>query len=415
MFKFRAYQIVFHIAGWLLFMAFPLLFINGGQDDLAVMLSKPYYWLFCGTYVFLFYLNSYILVPHLFFKKKYTVYSIIILVLLAGTYYLKPYDRLVRSEIRLDPEFRDWSPMRDRLLGKTIPGPPHGQPAHPPAEDGRSVPPPPPGDSIRRFGPPPGLRKDTMHRMGPYGGNESRFGHPQNFRYRRPFDVISFFIFLMIIALSTAMKIMEQWRMTEKRAIQAESDKASAELSFLKAQINPHFLFNTLNNIYTLTLIKDDNAPDSILKLSNIMRYVTDDAMEDFVPLQQEIDCINDYIELQRLRIGEKTKVDIEISGDIEDKKIPPLILMTFIENVFKYGISKHHRSDIMIKLKGESTSISFFCQNSIFPEKDKKHRVGIGLKNTKQRLEYLYPGKHFLDINTDNQSYTVKLILHTS
>jgi len=415
MFKFRAYQIVLHIAGWLLFMAFPLLFINGGQDDLALMLSKPFYWLFCGTYVFLFYLNSYVLVPNLFLKKKYAPYSIMILALLAGTYYLKPYDRLVRNEMRLNPGFRYWSPMRDRLLGKTMPGWPPGQPLSPPNEDGRGGPPPlPTGDTSHKAGPPPGLRNDTMHNLGPYAGDESRFGHPQNFRHR-PFDVISFFIFLMIIALSTAMKIMEQWRMTEKRAIQAESDKASAELSFLKAQINPHFLFNTLNNIYTLTLIKDDNAPDSIMKLSNIMRYVTDDAMEDFVPLQQEVDCINDYIELQRLRIGEKTQVDIEISGDIEDKKVSPLILMTFVENVFKYGISKHHRSNIIIKLNGDNTGITFFCQNSIFPEKDEKRRAGIGLKNTKQRLAHLYPNKHNLDINTDNQLYTVKLIMKTS
>jgi LytS/YehU family sensor histidine kinase len=315
--------------------------------------------------------------------------------------------------MRLNPPYKEWSPMRDRLLGKTMPGPPHGQPMYPP-DQGNPGGPPPPGDTSHGFGPPPGLRNDSMRNPGPYGGEGAGFGSRQNFDRHRPFDVISFFIFLMIIALSTAMKIMEQWRMTEKRAVQAEADKASAELSFLKAQINPHFLFNTLNNIYTLALMKDDHAPDSILKLSNIMRYVTDDAMADFVPLQQEIDCIDDYIELQRLRLGEKTEVDIEISGDIEDKKIPPLILMTFIENVFKYGVSKHHQSTITIKLKADDMGISFFCQNRIFPEKDEKRRVGIGLKNTKQRLEYMYPGKHILDINTDNQLYTVKLMLNT-
>jgi len=414
MFKFRAYQVVLHITGWLLFMAFPLLFLNSGQYDLASMLSKPLYWLFCGTYVFLFYLNAYLLIPYLFLKKSYIVYTIIVLGLLAGTYYLKPYDRLIRSEIRLNRAYKERSPMRDRLLGKTMPGPPHSQPAYPP-DEGSPGGPPPPGDTSYKFGPPPGLRNDNIHKPGPYGGGGSDFDHRQNFDRHRPFDVISFFIFLMIIALSTAMKIMEQWRMTEKRAMQAESDKASAELSFLKAQINPHFLFNTLNNIYTLALMKDDHAPDSILKLSNIMRYVTDDAMADFVPLQQEVECINDYIQLQRLRLGEKTGVDVEVSGDIEDKKIPPLILMTFVENVFKYGVSKHHQSDIIIKLKGDNTGISFFCQNSIFPEKNDKRRVGIGLKNTKQRLEHLYHNRHILDINTDNRLYTVKLILQTS
>jgi len=425
MFKLRAYEVVLHIAGWLLFMALPLLFINGGQSNVWLLLAKPIYWIFCGTYVFLFYFNAYLLIPVLFLKRKYVLYSIVILALLAGTYYLKPYDQLMRSTRRAGMPTQMQSPMRQRLLGHTMPGPPHDQRMHQPGEDGPGGPPPGTEDTSHRFRRP----KDDCdtcqrvgHPMGP-GGNHRGFGPyggpphfqpPHNGPFH-PFDVISFFIFLMIVALSTAMKIMEQWRLTEQRATQAEADKASAELSFLKAQINPHFLFNTLNNIYTLTLMKDDNAPDSIMKLSNIMRYVTDDAMTDFVPLQQEVDCINDYIELQRLRIGEKTTVAVETSGDIDDKKVPPLILMTFVENVFKYGISKHHRSNITIKLNGDNTGITFFCQNSIFPEKDEKRRVGIGLKNTKQRLEHLYPNKHILDINTDNQLYTVKLILQTS
>jgi len=424
MFKLRAYEVVLHIAGWLLFMALPLLFINGGQNNVLLLSGNRFYWLFCGTYIFLFYFNAYLLIPKLFLKKKYVLYSIVILALLAGIYYLKPYDQLMRSTRREDPPPQMQSTMRERLLGRTMPGPPNEM--HQPGENGPAGPPPYPGDTANRLNQSKQdcdtgrdtspLKKpgDNGRGFGPYGSllHFQPLHDGANFH---PFDVISFFIFLMIIALSTAMKIMEQWRMTEKRAIQAESEKASAELSFLKAQINPHFLFNTLNNIYTLTLMKDDHAPDSILKLSNIMRYVTDDAMNDFVPLQQEVDCINDYIELQRLRLGEKTKVDVEISGDIDDKEVPPLILMTFVENVFKYGISKHHRSTITIKLNSDNTDITFFCRNNIFPEKDVKRRVGIGLKNTKQRLEHLYPNKHILDINMDNQLYTVKLILQTS
>ena len=313
MFKFRAYQVILHIAGWLLFMALPLLFLNGGQNNVLPLLGNPLYWLFCGTYIFLFYFNAYLLMPELFLKKKYVLYSIIVLALLAGTYYLKPYDHLMRSTRREGPPPQLQSPMRERLLGSTMPGPPHERDsAH------RLAPPIYDRDTCQRIGPPmkPG---SSGREFGPYGGPQ-HFQPPHNGPNFPPFDVISFFIFLMIVALSTAMKIMEQWRMTEKRAIQAESDKASAELSFLKAQINPHFLFNTLNNIYTLTLMKDDHAPDSIMKLSNIMRYVTDDAMADFVPLQQEVDCINDYIELQRLRLGEKTAVNVDISGAIDGR-----------------------------------------------------------------------------------------------
>jgi len=127
------------------------------------------------------------------------------------------------------------------------------------------------------------------------------------------------------------LKFTIDWFLNERIQHDLENQRLSAELAFLKSQINPHFLFNTLNNIYTMVVIKDENAPDSIMKLSNIMRYVTDDANEDFVPLQNEIDFIKDYIELQRLRLGEKTYVDLDISGDIEGKLIAPLILMTFI------------------------------------------------------------------------------------
>jgi two-component system LytT family sensor kinase len=393
MFRFKVYQVIIHIAGWLLFMAFPLLFINAGQSgNIYLLLKTPSYWLFCFTYIFLFYLNAYLLIPRLFLKKKYAWYAIISLLLFAGIYLLKPYDRLLRhtEKNRHFPMEQNFSPMGDRLSGHDIPPPPHGELMQHQGDGGL-------------FGPP------RLHT-----GRMPGFG-PRRDHFMRPFDSISVFIFLMIMALSTAIKIIQQWQMTEQRATRAEADKASAELSSLKAQINPHFLFNTLNNIYTLAVMKDDNAPDSIMKLSNIMRYVTDDAVEDLVPLQGEIDCIHDYIELQRLRLGEQTRVNLDISGSIENKKIAPLILMTFIENVFKYGISKHNLSSIDIKLAGDESGIYFFCQNKIFPEKEKNRRVGIGIKNTRQRLAYLYPNKYILDISTENQLYTVELTLRTT
>ena len=265
-----------HIAGWLLFMAFPILFINAGQHgNLYHLLGSPYYWLFCFTYIFLFYFNAYILIPRFFIrKKKYVWYSIISIFLFAGVFFLKPYDRLLRNTDRRF-SFARHAPMLEKLTG-------------------RDMPPPRPYNSMSNL--------QTQPRPGP------------DFRRRRPFDVVSVFIFLMIMALSTAIRIIDQWQKTEQRAALAEADKARAELSFLKAQINPHFLFNTLNNIYTLAVIKDEHAPDSVMKLSNIMRYVTEDASEDFVPLQNEVDCINDYIELQRLRLGQKTHLDVIIN-----------------------------------------------------------------------------------------------------
>jgi hypothetical protein len=395
--RFKAFSVIIHIAGWLLFMAFPLVFLNSHGEDSSnwVILQKSSYWMFCYTYIFLFYSNAYYFIPLFFLKKKYVQYSIVVLVLLAGVSYLKPFDRLLHStDSRTNMQMQSQGPgFNGPPANQGGPGgpPPGGGPGQQ-AKDGRNQPPPP------SFQPNQGANGN----MGP---------NRQQVR-RRPIDSSSLFIFVMIMALSTAIITVQQWQATEQRATQAEADKASAELSFLKAQINPHFLFNTLNNIYTLAVTKDDNAPDSIMKLSNIMRYVTDDVVEDFVPLKSEIDCISDYIELQKLRIGQNTQITYTVNGNINGKKIAPLVLMTFIENVFKYGISKHENSDIDISINTNGNDISFFCRNRIFTGRAENQRTGIGIKNTKQRLAYLYPNKHLLNISSENDEYTVQLTL---
>jgi LytS/YehU family sensor histidine kinase len=216
----------------------------------------------------------------------------------------------------------------------------------------------------------------------------------------------------MIWSVSTALAIIKEWRTTLERAVRAEADKAQAELSFLKAQINPHFLFNTLNNIYSLAITKNENTSFAIMKLSNIMRYVTDDATHDFVSLQSEVDCISDYIDLQLLRLNKKTDVHFSVTGNTEDKQIAPLILITFVENVFKYGISNHEQSSVTIKLSADEKTIALFCQNKLFQTLRRIERAGIGLKNSRQRLEFLYPNKHLLNITTENGLYTVLLTL---
>ncbi|WP_114939739.1 sensor histidine kinase [Mucilaginibacter endophyticus] len=389
--RFKAFSVVIHIAGWLLFMAFPLVFLNSRafyNTSIATFLQKPAYWVFCVTYMVLFYSNAYVFIPRFFLKKKYAIYSVIVVVLLAGVYLLRPFDKLMRST-------DGWRMMNGMMMRHR---PPFGGERFGNGPFGV-----PPGDTAAAFDRPP-FRSDSA-----YFKAQSQWR-----RHRmRPLDSTSLFIFLMIMALSMAIKTVQQWQLTEQRAARAEADKTNAELSFLKAQINPHFLFNTLNNIYTLAAIKDDNAADSIMKLSNIMRYVTDDVAEDFVPLQSEIDCISDYIELQRLRIGKNTKVNFEVKGDIDHKQIAPLVMMTFVENVFKYGVSKHEPSDIDISIDIQGLKISFYCKNRIFGvQKSDYQRTGIGINNTKKRLEHLYPNKHLLSISSLNNEYIVQLTL---
>lgn len=363
----RTSAIITHMAAWILFLSLPVLFVSSQSrsGDFLSILASPYTWLFFATYIFIFYLNSWYLLPELYFKKRFVLFAIAILVLLIAVWLLKPFDRLVSNRDHNNTEFR-------------------------PEPRNFKEPPPKP------FGPPPD-HNDQPGRRSP------------------KVDVISIFLFFMILAMSLAIEIRYRLRSAEQRALQAEADKANAELSFLKAQINPHFLFNTLNNIYSLAATKSDHAAESIMKLSNIMRYVTDDVREEYVPLENEVAFISDYIDLQRLRLGDKMNVNFLVSGKIEDKKIAPLILMTFIENVFKYGISNREPSVIDIQLTGGDNAIRFFCQNKLYETRrqTESQGTGIGIANTKQRLEHLYSGKYELSINEENNKYTVQLVLH--
>ncbi|MFC1226361.1 sensor histidine kinase [Pedobacter sp. BG31] len=223
-------------------------------------------------------------------------------------------------------------------------------------------------------------------------------------------DVVSVFLFFLTIIISFTKETNKQLNLSRQRALVAESEKTQAQLSFLKAQVNPHFLFNTLNNIYTLAIINDKNTAPSIMKLSNIMRYITDEAGNDFVSLQKELNCLADFIDLQKLRLTQKTTLLFEVEGDCEKQKIAPLILMAFVENAFKYGISNHRSNKLVIKVFCEQNSLNLFCQNTMHPDKTNTERSGIGLENTRRRLNYIYKNMHVLNVNHDINWYTVNL-----
>ncbi|MES2809039.1 MAG: histidine kinase [Bacteroidota bacterium] len=375
---------IIHAAGWLMFLGFPLLFMNRTQDSVSstyFVISSPYYWLFCLTYIVMFYLNAWYLVPKFVFRKKYFAYGIIVLLLSGSVYYLQPFDNLLRHNLREGASptaATNGLQIADTIVGPKAKDLPFG---------------PLPHQDLRMQD--PDLKTESGVVIIHQSGN---------------IDMVGLFIFIVIIGLSIAVSTVQKWQLTEQRMVKAEAEKANAELSFLKAQINPHFLFNTLNNIYALSVTGSEHTSASIMKLSNIMRYVTDEVEEDFVSLQHEWDCINDYIDLQRLRLGKKTKLNFELSGPIGYQRIAPLILMTFIENVFKYGISKHEATRIDIKLIVDPNKLTFFCQNDVVDNGAKSNRTGIGIKNTRQRLNHIYPGKHKLDINTNNNLFTVNL-----
>jgi len=191
----------------------------------------------------------------------------------------------------------------------------------------------------------------------------------------------------------------------------AEEEKYKAELSFLKAQINPHFLFNTLNGIYVLAIKKSENTASAIMKLSSIMRYVISEGHHDYVSLEKEIKYITDYVDLQKMRLAKNVYLDFNILNDDKQLQIAPLLLIPFIENAFKHGISTTEDCVIKVQLLQQNSEIKLLVENrKFYHELKEEEKSGIGVENTKRRLQLLYPNKHTLEIEENNKTYTILL-----
>lgn len=190
-----------------------------------------------------------------------------------------------------------------------------------------------------------------------------------------------------------------------------EEAKMKAEVSYLRAQINPHFLFNTLNSIYSLSIKKSDYTSEAIVKLSNMMRYVMSDANRDFVSLEDELNYIGSYIDLQKLRLNSKVKIDTKISEESYGLRIAPLILIPFIENIFKHGVNTEEDCFLKIWIDVNMRELSLFIENKkVNAQKPCLDRSGLGIENSRQRLQLLYPEHHKLEIDETSEKYSVTL-----
>lgn len=230
-------------------------------------------------------------------------------------------------------------------------------------------------------------------------------------------DQVSTFLSLFIVgAFSTLATILTDWLRSQRQMRALETENMQSELKFLRSQVNPHFLFNTLNSLYALTLKKSDKAPEIVIKLSEIMRYMLYECNEKTVPLEKEIMYMRNYIELERLRHGEGADISFDCEGEIENQEIAPLMFIPFFENSFKHGISNQlNEGFVHIRLKIEQKKVNLEIVNSkakatkrLLQMKDKSG--GIGLKNINRRLELLYPRKYQLDINDQENEYKVEL-----
>ncbi|WP_109300980.1 sensor histidine kinase [Aquimarina sp. AU474] len=199
----------------------------------------------------------------------------------------------------------------------------------------------------------------------------------------------------------------------KQHLLKLNEQKKTAELAALKHQLNPHFLFNTLNNLHALTLKKSDDTSKVIEKLSHILDYILYRCNDDYVTLHKEIELINNYLSLEKIRYGDRVKITFtqHVSGD---EKIAPLLLLTFIENAFKHGVAQEiNQANIEIQISKENDQLVFSIKNSV-PQviKEKEKTTSIGLKNIKEQLELLYPKTHDLIINNGSNSFSARLKL---
>lgn len=203
---------------------------------------------------------------------------------------------------------------------------------------------------------------------------------------------------------------------TKNQLLKLEKDNLQLELNALKAQVNPHFLFNTLNNIYSLSLQKSDKSPEMILKLSDMMRYVLYECNTDKVPIEKEFKFIRDYIDLERIRHHDKVKIDLSINSDKHEASIEPFLLMPFIENSFKHGLNNRLENQwIHIDIDQQQNALVMKVENSHVPKKvNGKKQHGIGIENARRRLNLLYAKKHLLNIQSNDNAFTVDLKLET-
>lgn len=193
---------------------------------------------------------------------------------------------------------------------------------------------------------------------------------------------------------------------------QIETENLKSELVSLKSQINPHFLFNTLNGIYGLALINSDKTAESISKLSSMMRYALTENNTEKVTLENEIKYLTNYIELQKIRLTKTTTVDFTVSGNIKSKQIPPLLFINFIENAFKYGVSNELESKIEIQIFARDHSILLHVKNEKINKKYNLESYKIGLKNIKRRLELIFGNDYVLDIENTANTFLVNLTI---
>lgn len=221
----------------------------------------------------------------------------------------------------------------------------------------------------------------------------------------------NFFSTLWYLALMVALKLSIDWYEQQRLLQKITVEKLQAEVNFLRSQVNPHFLFNILNNLYALTLKKSDLAPDVVLKLSEMMEYMLYESDDVRVPLEKEIRYLQNYIELEKIRCGDHSDIALKVNGRPNGQEIAPLLLLPLVENAFKHGVGRQAtKAWLHGEIRLNASAVEFIVENNKPAARPRTAKGGIGLSNLRKRLELLYPGRHTFLTEDGPESYKVSL-----
>lgn len=357
----RRIKLLLHLLAWAILLGLPLYFIKRWHVD------EDFIWLYYINITLngiIFYSNYLVLIPKYFFSAKRYRYYISVIILL-GSFY-------VVSDISNKTVFR-YFPTRyqsELALQKE--------------------------EAIRQHMPPPdlGIKRPPFRQM-----------HLFNYTFNAVF----------LIFFSLGLKVLERQNRFEEDRKELEKEKLNSELAFLKNQVSPHFFFNTLNNIYSLIGINAEDSQKAVLRLSKLMRYLLYESESGQTALSREVEFMNNYIDLMKLRMSDKVDLKVSFPENPVEMNIPPLLFIPFIENAFKHGISYRGNSFIDISLNADNNIVVFNCSNSLGQpaEENKSDSSGIGLENVRKRLNLLFPGSHQLEIKKDENRFDVSLKIH--
>ena len=366
-----------YLAAWGLLFASPLLSIYvrtvGDSSQVFEWWEVLVVWRLFAIYLLLFLIHNFLLAPLFLGKpnshenKRVMYFSIVVMILAAFTVY----------QCSNRPEMKGHRPSMER--------PDHHQPPHfanPPKDfDGR----PAPRNHRPEDAPPPIVGEQ---------------------------DILAIIMLILMFGANLGIKGFYRGLEDRKRLTELEHENLEQQLEYLRYQINPHFFMNTLNNIHALVDIDSAKAKGTILELSKMMRFVLYEGNKQGVSLTNEIDFVRHYIALMQLRYTDKVRIDIDLPAEVPDRQIPPLILITFIENAFKHGISYQHESFIEVKVSVEKGELWFDCRNSKAekPHQTNEEKGGVGLANVRKRLNLLFGRNYILLIKNDPDVYSVTL-----